>query len=244
MPDDFFVAKGTAAGELFYATAGDLGGDSKSVCLIDSGSGNDKVLVSYGSIYINDRAGKDSVFLYQTGGLASIDDIVLQRVNKANPTIVTFGLANGLFLATKGVENFTFSEGTFHLVKGRLIFKTGDGNIQVLNGSLGDDTITGGALPEHINGLAGNDSLSGLGGDDTLIGGPGNDTLDGGAGNNTAAYNTAKGGVTVNLGLVAARYGPWRLGYASQYSKPDRLEFRRHARRRQQRQHPNWTRWE
>ncbi len=205
MPDDFFVAKGTAAGELFHATADDLGGDSKSVCLIDSGSGNDKVLVSYGSIYINDRAGNDSVFLYQTGGLASIDDIVLQRVHKTSPTIVTLGLANGLFLATKGVENFTFSEGTFHLVKGRLIFKAADGNTQVLNGSAGDDAITGSALPELINGLAGNDSLSGLGGDDTLIGGFGNDTLDGGVGNNTAVYASAKGGVTVNLGLVGAQ---------------------------------------
>jgi Ca2+-binding RTX toxin-like protein len=103
------------------------------------------------------------------------------------------------------VENFTFSEGTFHLVKGRLIFKAGDGNIQTLNGGAGDDTITGGALPERINGLAGNDSLSGLGGDDTLRGGPGSDTLDGGAGNNTAIYSGAGAGVSVNLGLAGAQ---------------------------------------
>lgn len=51
-----------------------------------------------------------------------------------------------------------------------------------INGTSGDDTLTGTSSDDTINGKAGNDSLSGGDGNDTLNGGAGNDILQGGPG--------------------------------------------------------------
>ena len=58
---------------------------------------------------------------------------------------------------------------------------------------------------EHLRGGVGNDTLTGNGGSNILTGGLGNDVLDGGAGTDTASYDTAFGGVTVNLGVAGAQ---------------------------------------
>lgn len=55
----------------------------------------------------------------------------------------------------------------------------------IINGSAGNDTLTGTALADSIFGLGGNDSLLGLGSNDSLDGGLGNDTLNGGNGIDT-----------------------------------------------------------
>ena len=86
-----------------------------------------------------------------------------------------------------------------------------------IQGTPGDDTITGGDSGNLIFGLGGNDSITGGAGNDTLFGGTGNDTLVGGAGFNildggpgadlldgtggtsSAAYLDATAGVSVNL---------------------------------------------
>ena len=52
----------------------------------------------------------------------------------------------------------------------------------VIDGTAGNDTLTGGSNDDTINGLAGADTLDGRAGNDTLNGGIGNDTLTGGAG--------------------------------------------------------------
>lgn len=54
-----------------------------------------------------------------------------------------------------------------------------------INGSNGDDTLTGTAGADDIRGKNGDDSLSGLGDDDSIRGGNGNDTLRGGAGDDS-----------------------------------------------------------
>lgn len=67
-----------------------------------------------------------------------------------------------------------------------------DGSFVVIEGTNGDDALTGGAGSDLIRGLGGDDTLDGLGGDDSLLGdagadsllgGEGDDTLDGGSGN-------------------------------------------------------------
>ena len=58
---------------------------------------------------------------------------------------------------------------------------------------------------EHLRGGVGNDTLTGNTGSNIITGGLGNDVLDGGAGTDTASYDTAFGGVTVNLGLAGAQ---------------------------------------
>ena len=58
-------------------------------------------------------------------------------------------------------------------------------NIENIIGSIGDDTITGDALANTLDGDAGDDIINGGLGNDTLLGNTGDDTLDGGAGNDT-----------------------------------------------------------
>ncbi len=81
-------------------------------------------------------------------------------------------------------------------------------NIEHLEGSDHDDTLTGDDNGNRLAGLGGADSLIGAGGDDTLEGGDGNDVLtggagadalDGGAGSDTAAYRSSAAAVTVSL---------------------------------------------
>lgn len=55
-------------------------------------------------------------------------------------------------------------------------------NVEVVTGSLGDDTMTAAAGGSTLNGGAGSDTLNGGAGADTLNGDAGNDTLSGGAG--------------------------------------------------------------
>ena len=55
----------------------------------------------------------------------------------------------------------------------------------IINGTGGNDTLSGGSSSDQIFGLGGDDTLFGNGGNDTLDGGDGNDTLDGGAGADT-----------------------------------------------------------
>lgn len=52
-----------------------------------------------------------------------------------------------------------------------------------INGTAGNETLTGGASADSINGLGGDDILIGGEGNDTLNGGSGNDRIEGGAGN-------------------------------------------------------------
>jgi Ca2+-binding RTX toxin-like protein len=54
-----------------------------------------------------------------------------------------------------------------------------------INGTTGNNTLTGTALADQLFGLAGNDILKALGGNDTLDGGTGNDTMYGGLGDDT-----------------------------------------------------------
>jgi Ca2+-binding RTX toxin-like protein len=54
---------------------------------------------------------------------------------------------------------------------------------EVINGTLGDDTITTYNLGETINGGPGNDVINAMGGNDTVFGGDHNDTVNGGNGN-------------------------------------------------------------
>ena len=75
-----------------------------------------------------------------------------------------------------------------------------------ITGDNADNTLIGNELEDDlILGLGGNDILRGLGLNDTLDGGLGNDILDGGTGIDTALYESATGGVTVNLSVAVAQ---------------------------------------
>ncbi|ASF47759.1 beta strand repeat-containing protein [Methylovulum psychrotolerans] len=78
-------------------------------------------------------------------------------------------------------------------------------NIEAVNGSAFNDTLTGDGYDNSLFGGVGNDILAGGDGNDSLVGGVGNDVLDGGNGFDIAHYYTATAGVTVNLNLTAAQ---------------------------------------
>ncbi|AKF47433.1 M10 family metallopeptidase C-terminal domain-containing protein [Pseudomonas fragariae (ex Marin et al. 2024)] len=82
-----------------------------------------------------------------------------------------------------------------HTSKG-LTLVYGDGSfagdafpLVTVNGTEGNDVITGGAAHEQIFGLAGKDTLNGGSGDDILVGGAGADKLTGGAGADTFRFD-------------------------------------------------------
>jgi VCBS repeat-containing protein len=64
----------------------------------------------------------------------------------------------------------------------------------VLDGGVGNDTLTGGAARDLLRGGADNDALNGGAGNDVLIGGAGNDTLTGGAGSDVFRWQLADRG--------------------------------------------------
>jgi Ca2+-binding RTX toxin-like protein len=69
----------------------------------------------------------------------------------------------------------------------------------IINGTIGDDTLTGTPDNDTISGNDGNDTLDGGAGNDVLDGGAGNDTLIGGQGVDLARYTNATGGISTNL---------------------------------------------
>ncbi|WP_426152978.1 M10 family metallopeptidase C-terminal domain-containing protein [Pseudomonas sp. DC3000-4b1] len=73
-----------------------------------------------------------------------------------------------------------------------------------LNGTAGDDTLTGDGPANIINGLAGNDRIDGLGGNDRLTGGAGVDTLTGGTGTDTFVYTAVSDSFRSANGTVAS----------------------------------------
>lgn len=78
-------------------------------------------------------------------------------------------------------------------------------NIENINGSAFNDTLTGNAVSNFIDGGSGNDTLSGLDGNDNLAGGLGDDFLDGGNGTgDSASYFGSSGPVFVNLATGSA----------------------------------------
>jgi Ca2+-binding RTX toxin-like protein len=65
------------------------------------------------------------------------------------------------------------------------------GGVTRVRGSNFNDTISGDANPNILEGQGGNDVIDGRGGNDTLIGGTGADMLTGGTGNDTFVFNSA-----------------------------------------------------
>jgi Ca2+-binding RTX toxin-like protein len=76
---------------------------------------------------------------------------------------------------------------------------TGDAVANHLDGAQGNDALTGGDGDDVLQGDSGNDLIWGNNGNDTLSGGRGADTLTGGLGADTADYSASSIGVNVNL---------------------------------------------
>ncbi|MEH2369148.1 beta strand repeat-containing protein [Nostoc sp.] len=81
-----------------------------------------------------------------------------------------------------GFDSFTYSISDGHGANSTATVNLTINQYNVINGTLGADSLNGTVNIDVISGLQGNDTLQGLGDNDTLDGGDGNDSLDGGAG--------------------------------------------------------------
>ncbi len=149
---------------------------------IDGGAGNDTLDGGEGNDLLIGGVGGDTI----AGG--DHTDTVSYTASTAG---VTIKLDNYVTLGTGGeaagdklgsdIENVLGSSRDDKI--------TGNGEINLLVGGIGNDTLDGGAN---------NDDLEGGAGNDTLIGGAGKDDLIGGDGIDTASYASAGAGVTVS----------------------------------------------
>jgi VCBS repeat-containing protein len=158
-----------------------IGGDGNDVYVFNLGDGVDQIVDSGGSDTIQFGAGitPDSLSL----GLGSLlvrvgdqgDAIHLEDFNPDDPFNSTV------------IEKFQFADGTaLNIVD--LLARGVD-----IQGSNGDDLLTGTAITDRITGGKGNDTLVGGKGDDLLVGGGGNDVLNGGDGDDVYVFNPGDG---------------------------------------------------
>ncbi len=156
------------------------------------GAGSDQLLGGLGDdiYFFNPGDGKDVIFedggsdtLVFGNGIASQD--VRFALSGTNLVASISGTADSVIVAdwngaaASRVETFVFADGT--------VWTDADvANIGFgIDGTAGDDTLSGLGGSDILYGYAGNDILIGDGGDDTLYGYDGNDTLTGGSGNDT-----------------------------------------------------------
>jgi len=156
--DTFSIAEGLGAGMIFaMALFGQGGNDtltgSSSADQLEGGDGADRVLGLGGNDFLAGDAGDD----YIDGG-AGVDQLRFSSFFGA--------LTIDLGVATAQVTG----QGTDTLI-----------DIEDVLAGFGNDTVTGSAVANKLEGGSGADTLNGAGGADTLIGGAGDDHLNGGA---------------------------------------------------------------
>jgi len=166
------------------------GGTGQDTYLFNRGDGNDTVY---------DRKSEHNIMRFGAGisssdvtlrlgslmlDLGNGDAVHLNNLD-ANGTFTDFD-KNDVFNSAS-ISSFEFADGTV-LSTTELLARGFD-----LDGTAGDDVITGTNTTDRINGLGGNDTLIGGNGTDTLDGGSGNDTLLGGAGDDVYLFNPSAG---------------------------------------------------
>lgn len=191
------VPSGTPGNDVLNGTSGDdtLSGLAGNDTL-NGNAGNDVLNGGTGTDALNGGAGNDTYNISANSGLDTITDtsgtdkIVfgtgISQTNttyarSSNDLVISVSGTQvarivGHFAGTGAVETLQFSNGTTVNLT-TLTFP--------INGTSGNNTLTGTAAADTINGLAGNDILYGAAGNDTLNGGDGNDTLYGDAGSDT-----------------------------------------------------------
>jgi Ca2+-binding RTX toxin-like protein len=179
---------GTSGADVIDGGAGNdtlKGGSGGDTYIFSMGSGNDTIVET------SDGTSTDTLKLV---GL-DLSDVTMSRVGTdLNVTISATGetvkVLSHFVSTTNGVEQIMFADGTI-LNRSQILITTG------LQGTSGNDTITGTSNDDALLGGAGNDTLSGGSGNDTLIGGTGDDSLNGGSGADTYIYNVGDGNDTI-----------------------------------------------
>jgi Ca2+-binding RTX toxin-like protein len=194
------VIVGGAGSDLLY---GEYGDDT-----LDGGVGNDTLDGGYGSdtyvfrrgggqdtinnsSYSDTTANKLDVIKLEALNLSDVifsrssDDLIIQIKNSSDYVRVSSHFSSSQVWGY-AIDQVQFADGS--------VMNDAQIRLALLNGTSGDDSVTGYDSADVLTGSTGNDSLSGRGGDDVISGGEGNDSLrgedgndvlDGGAGNDT-----------------------------------------------------------
>ena len=166
------------------------------------GAGDDLLQGNKGSDTLDGGEGSDSVVF---AGLREEYHIAFEA---ATETYIVTDAREGSPDGTdrvRNVEVFVFADAT---IPAASILETNPS--PVIEGDVGDNSLTGRAIADEMRGGSGNDTLAGLGSADTLDGGPGDDILDGGSSSDTASYASAVAAVSVSV----AATGPQDTGGA------------------------------
>lgn len=137
-----------------------------------------------------------------------LENIPIEKINILNPRERNHQegiIINRYFEGSYNIELLEFTDGSSINLSQSLDIKLGDTG-ESIDGTIYNDTITGGDGNDTINGGNGDDTLSGGIGEDTMSGGDGadiisggtgDDTIDGGAGNDTYIWNLGDGMDTI-----------------------------------------------
>ncbi len=181
---------------------------------LQASNGDDELRSMGGSVSLFGGLGDDIVYadgdafgdVLDGGGFYNVRpgrDLLSYRFSN-NPVEVDLsaGMATALNIpfassdSIVGTEIVDAAPGEFGEVIGAA---SGYSSFEDLQGSTGDDSLTGDDRGNSIDGLSGNDVIYGGGGADTIDGGSGADALFGGAGQDWADYRNSFGAVTVSL---------------------------------------------
>jgi Ca2+-binding RTX toxin-like protein len=168
--------------------------------LLVGGDGNDTLDGSVGADRLTGSAGNDIFVLGAANLVTTVTDYTESEDLLVFPFL--FGapqnhvITNSVDLDSDGQSDdamVVYSGGTLHAL---------NTTIGIKNGTSGNDSLVGGALPDTINGLGGNDTLNGADGNDVLNGGDGNDILIA-----TFGFDTLTGGAGADLFVGSANNG-------------------------------------
>ena len=139
--------------------------------LLKSGDGNDQ---------ITDDAGDNDRIVFGAG--ISADQLIVTKLPMPGTSLkVAYGASDSIVVSDRSqIETYQFVDGT--TLSADDIFARALIEIQ---GTPGNDTLTGTSDADLLEGLGGNDVLNGLDGNDRLDGGSGADTMRGGPGDET-----------------------------------------------------------
>jgi Ca2+-binding RTX toxin-like protein len=225
------VIDGLAGNDQLFGNGGDdtlrggVGNDA-----LDGGNGNDVLDGGAGNDSLNGGAGDDSYVFGNGYGqdvindydwtAGNVDTVTMAEGIVPDDVVVTRDWGNLYLSLNNGADRLTLANwfGDAYKVE-RVAFADGtvwdaaelDARIAVTPASEGNDTVSGNAAGNLIEGLGGNDALYGYGGDDTLKGGSGNDYLLGDTGNDIldggAGSDTLSGGVGNDTYVFGNGYG-------------------------------------
>jgi Ca2+-binding RTX toxin-like protein len=241
------ILLGGEGNDQLYAAGYYGGGDVGAVDLLDGGAGNDHLGGGRGSqTYLFGRGdGQDTinndVDSWNGGSDATVgkQDVLQFKAGVAANEVTLNRSGNDLIVKINGgtdqvmVQNFFVNDGLDPRGWALDAIRFDDGTnwtladikAKVLQGTAGNDTLTGYATADLIEGLDGSDTLYGREGNDSLSGGLGNDSLQGDGGNDRldggADADTLYGGAgddvlvggsgndTLNGGTFSAYWGTY-----------------------------------